>query len=149
MILRRIIDNAHEMKSAGKRVPVKLRPKAIEDQVLVMIFEKPSTRTRVSFDVAMRQLGGQSIVLNQDDLQLGRGESISDTARVLERQVAAGSAFIGSPADIVGMIRAYNDKVGGIDSVSLHFTPGNMPVDKAERSLRLFSAEVMPKVAGL
>ncbi len=84
-ILRRIIDNAHEMKSAGKRVPVKLRPKAIEDQVLVMIFEKPSTRTRVSFDVAMRQLGGQSIVLNQDDLQLGRGESIADTARVLSR----------------------------------------------------------------
>jgi alkanesulfonate monooxygenase SsuD/methylene tetrahydromethanopterin reductase-like flavin-dependent oxidoreductase (luciferase family) len=70
----------------------------------------------------------------------------SDTA---ERQVAAGSAFIGAPADIVEMIRSYNDKVGGIDSVSLHFTPGNMPVDKAERSLRLFSAEVMPKVAGL
>ena len=45
------------------------------------------------------------------------------------------------------MIRSYNDKVGGIDSVSLHFTPGNMPVDKAERSLRLFSAEVMPKLA--
>ena len=70
----------------------------------------------------------------------------SDTA---ERQVAAGSAFIGAPGDIVEMIRSYNDKVGGIDSVSLHFTPGNMPVDKAERSLRLFSAEVMPKVAGL
>jgi len=70
----------------------------------------------------------------------------SDTA---ERQVAAGSAFIGAPAEIVEMIRSYNDKVGGIDSVSLHFTPGNMPVDKAERSLRLFSAEVMPKVAGL
>lgn len=70
----------------------------------------------------------------------------SDTA---ERQVAAGSAFIGAPADIVEMIRAYNDKVGGIDSVSLHFTPGNMPVEKAERSLRLFSAEVMPKVIGL
>jgi alkanesulfonate monooxygenase SsuD/methylene tetrahydromethanopterin reductase-like flavin-dependent oxidoreductase (luciferase family) len=71
---------------------------------------------------------------------------ISDTA---ERQVAAGSAFIGTPADIVDMVRAYNDKVGGIDSVSLHFTPGNMPVDDAERSLRLFSREVLPKVAGL
>ena len=47
------------------------------------------------------------------------------------------------------MIRSYNDKVGGIDSVSLHFTPGNMPVEQAERSLRLFSREVMPKVAGL
>jgi len=63
-----------------------------------------------------------------------------------ERQVQGGSAFIGTPADIVDMLRGYNDKVGGIDSVSLHFTPGNMPVDKAERSLRLFSAEVMPKL---
>lgn len=70
----------------------------------------------------------------------------SDTA---ESQVGNGSAFIGTPSDIVEMIRGYNDKVGGIDSVSLHFTPGNMPVDKAERSLRLFSREVLPQVKGL
>ena len=70
----------------------------------------------------------------------------SDTA---ERQVRDGSAFIGTPADIVEMIRAYNDKVGGIDSISLHFTPGNMPVANAERSLRLFARDVMPKVAAL
>ena len=70
----------------------------------------------------------------------------SDTA---ERQVRDGSAFIGTPADIVEMLRSYNDKVGGIDSVSLHFTPANMPVEMAERSLRLFSKEVMPKVAAL
>jgi alkanesulfonate monooxygenase SsuD/methylene tetrahydromethanopterin reductase-like flavin-dependent oxidoreductase (luciferase family) len=70
----------------------------------------------------------------------------SDTA---ERQIEAGSAFIGSPSEIVDMIKSYNDKVGGIDSMSLHFTPGNMPVEKAERSLRIFSAEVLPKVTGL
>ena len=87
--LRRIIDNAHTMKKAGKRVPAKLKPKGIEDDVLVMIFEKPSTRTRVSFDIAMRQLGGQTIMLNQNDLQLGRGESIEDTARVLSRYADA------------------------------------------------------------
>ena len=66
-----------------------------------------------------------------------------------EKQVAAGSAFIGTPADIAGMIASYNDRVGGIDSISLHFTPANMPVEMAERSLRLFSKEVMPKVASL
>ena len=83
--LRRIVDDAHTMKRAGKRVPQTMRPDGIEDHVLVMIFEKPSTRTRVSFDVAMRQLGGQTIALNHTDLQLGRGETISDTARVLSR----------------------------------------------------------------
>lgn len=85
--LRRIIDAAHAMKKAGKRVPKDLRPKNIEDLVLAMIFEKPSTRTRVSFDVAMRQLGGGGLVLNHTDLQLGRGESVADTARVLSRYV--------------------------------------------------------------
>jgi ornithine carbamoyltransferase len=54
-----------------------------------MIFEKPSTRTRVSFDVAMRQLGGETLLLNGSDTQLGRGETIADTARVLSRYVDA------------------------------------------------------------
>ncbi len=87
--LRAIIDAGHAMKKAGKRTPKSLLPDGIEDDVLVMIFEKPSTRTRVSFDVAMRQLGGQSIMLNNTDLQLGRGESIADTARVLSRYIDA------------------------------------------------------------
>jgi ornithine carbamoyltransferase len=87
--LRRIIDMARAMKKAGKRVPAKLRPEGVADLVLMLIFEKPSTRTRVSFDVAMRQLGGQSIALNHTDLQIGRGEPISDTAKVLSRYVDA------------------------------------------------------------
>lgn len=87
--LRRIIDAAAAMKKAGKRVPAHLKPAGIEDDVLVLVFEKPSTRTRVSFDVAMRQLGGQTLNLNHTDLQLGRGESIADTARVLSRYVDA------------------------------------------------------------
>jgi len=87
--LRRIIDMGHAMKKAGKRVPAKLKPAGIADAVLMLIFEKPSTRTRVSFDLAMRQLGGQSLALNQADLQVGRGEPMSDTARVLSRYVDA------------------------------------------------------------
>ncbi|MGI9475527.1 MAG: ornithine carbamoyltransferase [Hyphomicrobiaceae bacterium] len=87
--LRAIVDAAHALKKAGKRPPEHLQPPGIADAVLAMIFEKPSTRTRVSFDVAMRQLGGQTIVLNHGDLQLGRGESVSDTANVLSRYVDA------------------------------------------------------------
>src|SRR5262245_63611622 len=52
-----------------------------------MIFDKPSTRTRVSFDIAMRQLGGATILLTGQEMQLGRGETIADTARVLSRYV--------------------------------------------------------------
>jgi ornithine carbamoyltransferase len=87
--LRRIVDMGHAMKRAGKRVPDELKPEGIADAVLVLIFEKPSTRTRVSFDVAMRQLGGQTLALNHTDLQIGRGEPISDTARVLSRYADA------------------------------------------------------------
>ena len=61
----------------------------LEGRVLAMIFEKPSTRTRVSFDVAMRQLGGETLMLNGAEMQLGRGESVADTARVLSRYVDA------------------------------------------------------------
>ena len=70
------------------------QPKGAEDsdaplagQVLAMIFEKSSTRTRVSFDIAMRQLGGSSITATSNDMQIGRGETIEDTAKVLSRFV--------------------------------------------------------------
>ena len=61
----------------------------IAGKVLAMIFDKPSTRTRVSFDVAMRQLGGQTTVMTGQEMQLGRGETIADTARVLSRYIDA------------------------------------------------------------
>jgi ornithine carbamoyltransferase len=70
---------------------VKARPQALgkplEGKTIAMIFDKPSTRTRVSFDVGIRQLGGESITLTGQEMQLGRGETIADTARVLSRYV--------------------------------------------------------------
>ena len=65
------------------------RDRPLTGKTLAMIFEKPSTRTRVSFEVAMRQLGGDTIYLNTADSQLGRGETVADTARVLSRYVDA------------------------------------------------------------
>jgi alkanesulfonate monooxygenase SsuD/methylene tetrahydromethanopterin reductase-like flavin-dependent oxidoreductase (luciferase family) len=71
------------------------------------------------------------------------------TSDTVEAQMAKGSAFIGAPKHIIEMIRSFNDQVGGLDSISLHFAPANMPVDAAERSLRLFSREVLPHVSAL
>ncbi|MEM1625781.1 MAG: ornithine carbamoyltransferase [Sulfolobaceae archaeon] len=62
-------------------------PKALKGKCIALIFEKPSTRTRVSMEVAIHKLGGKVIVLNKDEIQLGRNESIEDTARVLGRYV--------------------------------------------------------------
>lgn len=59
----------------------------LKDRMVALIFEKPSTRTRVSFDVGVRQMGGQTMVLSGADMQLGHGETIADTARVLSRYV--------------------------------------------------------------
>ena len=64
-------------------------PPPLADRTLAMIFEKPSTRTRVSFEVAMKSLGGEVVVLNAAEMQIGRGETIEDTARVLSRYVDA------------------------------------------------------------
>lgn len=89
--LRAILDEAHARKAARRGWP-KGRPDAdspLAGHVLSMIFERPSTRTRYSFDMAMRQLGGSAIVTTATDMQLGRGETIADTARVLSRFVDA------------------------------------------------------------
>lgn len=89
--LRAILDDAHARKAARKGWP-KGRADAdapAKDRVLAMIFEKNSTRTRFSFDAAIRQLGGASIIANAGDMQLGRGEPVEDTARVLSRMVDA------------------------------------------------------------
>ena len=80
--LRRILDRAVAFKSGDPARPM-------AGKMLAMIFDKPSTRTRVSFEVAAKQLGGDAIVLSSRDMQLGRGETIADTAKVLSRYVDA------------------------------------------------------------
>ncbi|MBK1623044.1 ornithine carbamoyltransferase [Afifella marina] len=85
--LRLILDDGKQLKAARRAGPVSERP--LEGRILAMIFEQPSTRTRISFDVAMRQLGGDAILLSGKEMQLGRGESVSDTAKVLSRYVDA------------------------------------------------------------
>jgi ornithine carbamoyltransferase len=98
--LRRMIDSAQAMKQARAG-----RPKGMPDddqplagQMVALIFEKPSTRTRVSFDVGVRQMAGQTMVLSGSEMQLGHGETIADTARVLSRYV-----------DLI-MIRTYEEQ---------------------------------------
>jgi ornithine carbamoyltransferase len=78
---------------------------ALRGKTLGMIFEKPSTRTRVSFEVGIYQLGGVGLYLSGSDLQLGRGETIADTARVLSRYVDAVMARFGAHADVVELAR--------------------------------------------
>lgn len=89
--LRALLDEAHRRKAAriGATKGAKDADAPLIGRTLAMIFQKNSTRTRVSFDVGMRQLGGDTIVLNANDTQLGRGETIEDTARVLSRMVDA------------------------------------------------------------
>ena len=99
--LRGMIDNAHAMKTArnGRPKGAMDDEQPLKDHMVALIFEKPSTRTRVSFDVGVRQMGGQTMVLSGKEMQLGHGETIADTARVLSRYV-----------DLI-MIRTFEEQV--------------------------------------
>ncbi len=87
--LRGMIDTARAIKDAraGRPKGAPDDDKALAGHMVALIFEKPSTRTRASFDVGVRQMGGQTMVLSGKDMQLGHGETIADTARVLSRYV--------------------------------------------------------------
>ena len=98
--LRSMLDNAAVMKAALKDGD---GDSPLKGKTLAMIFEKPSTRTRVSFEVGMRQLGGDVVMLSGDEIQLGRGETIADTARVLSRYVDVIMIRTGSEARLAEM----------------------------------------------
>ncbi|WP_028029796.1 ornithine carbamoyltransferase [Gemmobacter nectariphilus] len=87
--LRQMIDSARAMKIARAGLPRGTRDadQPLAGRMVALIFEKPSTRTRVSFDVGVRQMGGETMVLSGKEMQLGHGETIADTARVLSRYV--------------------------------------------------------------
>jgi len=83
--LKNIIFNAKKLKTINYQNSKNI----LSGKNLAMIFEKPSTRTRVSFEVAINQLGGNAVVMNASDMQLGKGETVADTAKVLSRFVDA------------------------------------------------------------
>ncbi|MCL4715140.1 MAG: ornithine carbamoyltransferase [Hyphomonadaceae bacterium] len=106
--LRAIIDEAHARKAARIDWP-KARvdeDAPLDGYALAMIFQKNSTRTRVSFEIGMRQLGGVSIVLDAASTQLGRGETVEDTARVLSRMVDAVMIRANSHQDVLDFAAA-------------------------------------------
>jgi ornithine carbamoyltransferase len=102
--LRDILGASAAMKST-RAADKRALSRPLAGKTLAMIFDRPSTRTRVSFDVAMRELGGETIMLTGAEMQLGRGETIADTARVLSRYVDAIMIRILDHADMVEMAR--------------------------------------------
>ena len=89
--LRAILEDAKAMKAARAGLSKGAQETAIplSGKIIALIFQQPSTRTRVSFEVGIQQLGGESLLISTGDMQLGRGETIADTARVLSRFVDA------------------------------------------------------------
>lgn len=85
--LRGILDGAVALKGQRRAEGKAAQPKPLAGRTLAMIFDQPSTRTRVSFEVGMRELGGECVMLTGAEMQLGRGETIADTAKVLSRYV--------------------------------------------------------------
>jgi ornithine carbamoyltransferase len=86
--LRRLLNESAALKARRRKGELAAN-RPLVGKTLAMVFDKPSTRTRVSFDVGMRELGGETIMLTGQEMQLGRGETIADTARVLSRYVDA------------------------------------------------------------
>lgn len=90
-VLRHILDTAKVWKEARRGLPKGAVDEGapLAGYALAMIFEKSSTRTRISFEMAMQQLGGKSLIMQGDNMQLGRGETVADTAKVISRYVDA------------------------------------------------------------
>ena len=122
--INNIIDLAIDLKKQqkkGKEKPL------LQNKTLAMIFEKPSTRTRVSFETGMFQLGGHALTLSPNDLQLSRGESISDTAKTLSRYVNVILARVYDHKSLENLAR--NSSVPVINGLSDSFHPCQILAD--------------------
>jgi len=119
--LRRILDHAKDFK-AGRD-----RGKPVQGKMLAMIFEKPSTRTRLSFEVAMKQLGGDVVTMTAADSQISRGETTADTARVLSRYVDAIVIRTDSPSKLEEL--AQHATVPVINGLTDHSHPCQVMAD--------------------
>ena len=143
--IRAILDEAARRKAARAGQPKGLpdNDAPLAGHTLAMIFEKSSTRTRFSFEQAMRQLGGSAIVATSDQLQLGRGEPVRDTARVLSRFVDAVMARVNSHSTLSGL--AQNCSVPVINGLSDYNHPCQILADLMtleERGVTLKGARV-------
>lgn len=119
-----ILDIAKDIKKEAKQKEYK---PYLKNQVLAMIFEKSSTRTRISFEVGMHQLGGKGIFLNSKDIQLGRGEPIKDTARVIGRMCDMIMARVYKQSDLEDLAKFSGVPV--INGLSDDFHPAQIMAD--------------------
>ncbi|MBM3572535.1 MAG: ornithine carbamoyltransferase, partial [Alphaproteobacteria bacterium] len=124
--LRSLLDQSTAFR-AGTHPAQSARP--LVGKTLAMLFEKPSTRTRVSFEVGMKQLGGEVVVLDSTQMQLGRGETIADTARVLSRYVDAIMMRTHGPQKLLEMAR--HATVPVINGLTDHTHPCQIMADVA------------------
>src|SRR5947207_7689295 len=108
--LETVLDLADELKELGKR---REEHRLLPGRTLGMIFQKPSTRTRVSFEVGIYELGGTGLYLSAADLQLGRGETIKDTAHVLSRYLDAVMIRTFAQADVEDL--AHHASIPGVN----------------------------------
>ena len=168
--LRGILDESSRIKAHRAGWP-KLRPdpeQPFKDRIVALIFEKPSTRTRISFDVGIRQMGGQTMVLSGKEMQLGHGESVGDTARVLSRYVDAimirtfseqtllemaeaatvpvinGLTNESHPCQIMADVMTYEEKKGPIRGAKVVWTgDGNNVFNSFAHAARAFDFELV------
>ncbi len=121
------IDLLLKLSSTLKRTRKSLREPIMQGLTQLLIFQKPSTRTRVSFEIAMRELGGNSIALSGNELQLGRGETIEDTAKVLSRYGHLMMARVNAHEEVVRLAKASSIPV--INGLSDEYHPVQILAD--------------------